>query len=106
MQDPAIASVVWFQDYYARCMISHLGAIEILQRPGETVYVPAGWPHIVLNLEASVAITQNYSTEYPTMKRLIQAVEHEEPEIAKVWLKKLVSTRPDLCGHEDGMCAS
>ena len=33
--------------------------IELVQRPGEVVYVPRGWWHTVLNLEESVAYTRN-----------------------------------------------
>ena len=35
------------------------GAIECMQEAGETIYVPAGWWHIVLNTEDTVAITEN-----------------------------------------------
>jgi len=95
MQDPQIPSAIWFRDYYDQAMREHPGAIEVLQRPGETVYVPAGWPHLVLNLELSVAITHNYATEYP-MDRLWKAVVDAEPEFAVRFHQALKMHRPEL----------
>jgi hypothetical protein len=38
----------------------HTRAVECTCGPGDTVFIPAGWWHLVLNLEDTVAYTQNY----------------------------------------------
>ena len=36
------------------------GEVEFVQRPGETVAFPAGWWHAVVNLDATLAVTESY----------------------------------------------
>jgi histone arginine demethylase JMJD6 len=96
MQDPQIPSSIWFSKWYPKIMPKHPNAVEVLQYPGETVYVPAGWPHLVLNLEDTVAITQNYATEYPNVHQLVDSVQKSEPELFQEWFPKIKERRPDL----------
>eukprot|EP00934_Nitzschia_sp_Nitz4_P002578 Nitzschia sp. Nitz4//scaffold22_size323478//219395//220603//NITZ4_000562-RA/size323478-processed-gene-0.418-mRNA-1//1//CDS//3329543100//2568//frame0 len=86
MQDPQIQSALWFDQWYDQVVPNIPGVIEVLQHPGETVYVPAGWPHLVLNLEPTVAITHNYATQFPSMERLTAAVKDEEPGLYPKWV--------------------
>jgi len=39
----------------------HLRPISCVQMPGEIIYVPLGWYHTVINIELSVAFTENYA---------------------------------------------
>lgn len=55
--------IKYFVEEYSRLKPSQL-PMEIIQEPGEFIYVPSGWWHMVLNLEPCVAVTQNFcSTE-------------------------------------------
>lgn len=87
---PQIPSSIWFRDYYDRVTSSSwqdsYQPVEVLQDPGETVFVPAGWPHIVLNLELTVAVTQNYASEFGPFEQMMEEVLREEPEFAARWI--------------------
>ncbi|VEU35795.1 unnamed protein product [Pseudo-nitzschia multistriata] len=98
MGDPQVPSAVWFSGgWYERALEAHPGAVEVLQLPGETVYVPAGWPHLVLNLDLSTAITHNYATEFPSLERILGAAEREEPGLVSAWRDWLRKERPSFC---------
>jgi len=98
---PQIPSSIWFADYYEKVTSTSWPAeykpIEILQCHGETVFVPAGWPHLVLNLELTVAVTHNYASEWGPFERMCEDVVEEEPEFAVRWYSGLKKNgRDDL----------
>jgi histone arginine demethylase JMJD6 len=72
-----------------------LGCIEFMQYPGETVFVPGGWWHAVLNVEDTVAVTQNFcsSQNFPGVWRKTRT---GRKKMAVKWLHKLDGVRPDL----------
>ncbi|KAG0048448.1 jumonji domain-containing protein 6 [Linnemannia elongata] len=81
-------AVSWFHHVYPRFaandyeLAKQYGMIEVIQGPGETMFVPGGWPHIVMNLDFTIAITQNFCS--PTNFEAVWLyTRHARPKLAK-----------------------
>ncbi|KAI9337805.1 hypothetical protein BDR26DRAFT_838504 [Obelidium mucronatum] len=55
-----ISLAEWFLNHYDEIKSWPVKPIECICRAGEVLYVPRGWWHCVMNLEESIAITQNF----------------------------------------------
>ena len=52
-------SLQWFLDVYPQ-LPPEQRPLEVVQQAGDTLFLPAGWWHCVLNLDTTVAVTQNF----------------------------------------------
>ncbi|KAH7286490.1 hypothetical protein KP509_32G009400 [Ceratopteris richardii] len=55
-----VSIMEWFMNFYKLAKEWKKKPIECICREGELIFIPNGWWHLVLNLEESIAITQNY----------------------------------------------
>ena len=57
-------AVCWFDTVYKRVIdpswYREYPAVHAVQGPGEVMFVPSGWWHVVMNLDNTVAVTQNF----------------------------------------------
>ncbi|PON82390.1 JmjC domain containing protein [Trema orientale] len=51
--------IEWFMNFYGATKTWNKKPIECICKAGEVIFVPNGWWHLVINLEESIAITQN-----------------------------------------------
>ena len=62
--------------------------IECVQQPGEVIFVPHGWWHVVLNMNTTVAVTQNYCAA-GNLPHLWPQLCDKRPDFARYWIDQM-----------------
>jgi len=75
----------WFTNFYEEAK-NRKDRIECIVEAGELLFIPRGWWHIVLNLEESIAITENYVSE-TNLSHVLEFLK-SKPEQISGWHEK------------------
>jgi histone arginine demethylase JMJD6 len=65
--------------------------VHFVQQPGETVFVPEGWWHAVLNLDTTFAVTQNFGHPH-SFEKVAAALDEACHKSAKAWRRNIKRT--------------
>ena len=90
----APSAEAWFAGVLPALDRERLGAIELTQHPGETIFVPAGWWHTVVNLDLTVAVTQNFASE-ANLRGVAHEMRQQRPSRFKTeWFARMAAAFP------------
>ncbi|KAI9592838.1 hypothetical protein BDF19DRAFT_450291 [Syncephalis fuscata] len=91
--------VAWFTHVYPRLIVpsaeyngksaaEYYGMVEMVQRPKETVFVPGGWAHVVMNLDLTIAVTQNFCSS-TNIEYVYLRARYSRPRMAQRFIREL-----------------
>lgn len=82
-----VSIIEWFMNFYEATKTWKKKPIECICKAGEVIFVPNGWWHLVINLEESIAITQNYVSRYGSS---VNYVVYNKQSIHKCCLRNVI----------------
>ena len=89
---PDERSDFWYQHKYHTVVkrvheVTGIKPLEVTQRPGEVIYIPNGWWHIVRNETFTIALTENFGNHPDGNEALHREFSKWDKRSADVWWK-------------------
>lgn len=90
-----MTSLMWYLHVYPT-LSPEQKPWEIIQEEGETIYVPSGWWHLVLNLDETIAVTQNFVDSHNALMFAKDLLNDNEDEALQIFQHELKPSHPEL----------
>jgi hypothetical protein len=87
-------SLMWYLHVYPT-LTPDQKPLEVIQEEGETIYVPNGWWHLVLNLDLTIAVTQNVVDSHNAVMFMKDLLNDGQDEALAMFQHELRATRPE-----------
>jgi len=84
-----------FIDLLPRLRKQGVRTVEFVQYPGETIFLPGGWWHCVINVDDTVAVTQNYAGRH-NFASIWRSARQERPCWSHRWLRAMSEHMPQV----------
>ena len=91
-----ISVVEWFLNFYSEVKESPVQPIECNLNAGELLFIPHRWWHTALNLEESIAVTQNYVNERNVLNVIEFLKKNSKWDILEELEKGINDSHPNL----------
>ncbi|RLN32567.1 hypothetical protein BBJ28_00012135 [Nothophytophthora sp. Chile5] len=87
-------SLMWYLHVYPT-LPPDQKPLEIIQEEGETIYVPSGWWHLVLNLDLTIAVTQNVVDSHNAVMFMKDLLNDGQDDALAMFQHELRAVRPE-----------
>jgi histone arginine demethylase JMJD6 len=88
----------WFDVVWPKTLLDsweYHKPLHVVQGPGDVIFVPSGWWHVVINLDFTVAVTENFCST-ANFHKVFMHTRISRPKMTQRWLACLSTVRPDL----------
>jgi hypothetical protein len=94
-----ISVAEWFINFYDHAR--SLNPIECNQRPGDLIFIPNQWWHTALNIEQSIAVTQNFVAEANLLPVLDFLERNHKPVLKRTLESRIRQQHPEIMANID-----